>query len=88
MTTTGAGGAGGGSLWSPTDACRNAGIGVTVTSSYAGPPADMRVALDLIAAGRVDPTATVSHRLSLDQAAEGFRLTAEAGASLKVILSP
>ena len=62
--------------------------GVTVTSSYAGPPADMRLALDLIAAGRVDPTATVSHRLPLDQAAEGFRLTAEAGASLKVILAP
>ena len=62
--------------------------GVTVTSSYAGPPADMRVALDLIATGTVDPTATVSHRLPLNQAAEGFRLTAEAGASLKVILAP
>lgn len=62
--------------------------GVTVTSSYAGPPADMRVALDLIAAGRVDVLATVTHRLPLEQAAEGFRLTAEAGASLKVILEP
>jgi L-iditol 2-dehydrogenase len=62
--------------------------GVTLTSSYAGPPADMRAALDLIAAGRVDPTATVTHRLPLEQAAEGFRLTAEAGASLKVILEP
>ncbi len=62
--------------------------GVTVTSSYAGPPADMRVALDLIATGRVDVLATVTHRLPLEQAAEGFRLTAEAGASLKVILLP
>jgi L-iditol 2-dehydrogenase len=62
--------------------------GVTVTSSYAGPPADMRVALDLIATGRVDVCATVTHRLPLEQAAEGFRLTAEAGASLKVILEP
>ena len=62
--------------------------GVTVTSSYAGPPADMRVALDLIASGRVDVLATVTHRLPLEQAAEGFRLTAEAGASLKVILLP
>ena len=62
--------------------------GVTVTSSYAGPPADMQVALDLIASGRVDVLATVTHRLPLEQAAEGFRLTAEAGASLKVILEP
>ncbi|HEX5044656.1 MAG TPA: zinc-binding dehydrogenase [Candidatus Polarisedimenticolaceae bacterium] len=62
--------------------------GVTVTSSYAGPPADMRVALDLIAAGRVDVLGTVTHRLPLEEAAEGFRLTAEAGASLKVILEP
>ena len=64
------------------DLCRD---GVTVTSSYAGPPADMRVALDLIASGRVDVAATITHRLPLEQAAEGFRLTAEAGASLKVI---
>jgi L-iditol 2-dehydrogenase len=62
--------------------------GVTLTSSYAGPPADMRVALDLIAGGRVDVLATVTHRLPLERAAEGFRLTAEAGASLKVILEP
>jgi threonine dehydrogenase-like Zn-dependent dehydrogenase len=48
----------------------------------------MRVALDLIATGRVDVCATVTHRLPLEQAAEGFRLTAEAGASLKVILEP
>jgi len=32
--------------------------------------------------------ATVTHRLPLEEAAEGFRLTAEAGASLKVILEP
>jgi L-iditol 2-dehydrogenase len=62
--------------------------GVTVTSSYAGPPADMRTALDLIAAGRVDVLSMVTHRLPLDRAAEGFRLTAEAGESLKVVLEP
>jgi L-iditol 2-dehydrogenase len=62
--------------------------GVTVTSSYAGPPADMETALELIASGRVDVEATVTHRLPLEQAALGFRLTAEAGASLKVILEP
>jgi L-iditol 2-dehydrogenase len=62
--------------------------GVTVTSSYAGPPADMRAALDLIATGRVDVLGTVTHRLPLEEAAEGFRLTAEAGPSLKVLLLP
>ena len=62
--------------------------GVTVASSYAGPPADMRTALDLIASRRVDVEAMVTHRLPLSQAAEGFRLTAEAGESLKVVLEP
>jgi L-iditol 2-dehydrogenase len=62
--------------------------GVAILSSYAGPPADMRIALDLIAAGRVDVGALVSHRLPLVETPLGFRLTAEAGASLKVIVEP
>jgi L-iditol 2-dehydrogenase len=62
--------------------------GITIVHSYAGPPADMRSALDLIAEGRVDVGAMITHRLGLAQTGEGFRLTAEAANSLKVIVEP
>lgn len=62
--------------------------GASIVHSYAGPPADMRRALDLIAARRVDVAALVTHRLGLAEAAEGFRLTAAADRSLKIILEP
>ena len=62
--------------------------GVTLTHSYAGPPADMRTALELIHARRVEVGAMVSHRLGLGETQEGFRLTAEAGESMKVIIDP
>ncbi len=56
--------------------------------SYAGPPADMLVALELIAAKRVDVTPMITHRLSLAETARGFRMTADAEDSLKVIVEP
>ncbi|MDX1388299.1 MAG: zinc-dependent dehydrogenase [Acidobacteriota bacterium] len=62
--------------------------GVTITHSYAGPPDDMRAALDLIASGRVDVTPMVTHRLPLAETQEGFRLVVDAGESLKVIVEP
>lgn len=62
--------------------------GINLVHSYAGPPADMRTALELIAAKRVEVGRTVTHRLSLDETQEGFRLTAAAGNSLKVIVEP
>ena len=36
---------------------------LTVTASYSAGPNDMREALRLIAAGRIDPAPLVSHRL-------------------------
>ncbi len=62
--------------------------GVSIVHSYAGPPADMRTALELIAAKRVDVSQMITHRLGLGDTGEGFRLTAEAGDSLKVIVEP
>jgi L-iditol 2-dehydrogenase len=62
--------------------------GITLTHSYAGPPADMRTALELIHARRVEVGTMISHRLGLDETQEGFRLTAEAGESMKVIIDP
>jgi L-iditol 2-dehydrogenase len=62
--------------------------GVSIVNSYSGPPADMRVALDLIAGNRVDVGTMVTHRLPLEQTGLGFRLTEEAGESMKVIIQP
>jgi len=62
--------------------------GITITHSYAGPPADMKAALDAIAAGRVDVGRLITHRLPLAQTGEAFRLVLEAGESLKVIVEP
>lgn len=60
---------------------------MTLTHSYAGPPADMRVALELIASRRVDVARMITHRLPLAAIGEGFRLFV-AGEALKVIVEP
>jgi L-iditol 2-dehydrogenase len=62
--------------------------GIRVVHSYAGPPADMLAALDLIVARRVDVASMVTHRLPLSRAQEGFDLVLQAADSLKVILDP
>jgi L-iditol 2-dehydrogenase len=62
--------------------------GITIVHSYAGPPADMRTALDAIASRRVDVASLITHRLPLAATGEAFRLVEEAGESLKVIVQP
>ncbi len=69
-------------LW---DIWRN---GVSVVTSYSGPPHDMRTALHLIAAGKVDVASMITHRIGLGEIGTGFRLMIEAGESLKVIVEP
>ena len=61
---------------------------VTLTTTYAGSPADLATALDLIASGRVRVGEMITHRLGLAEAGLGFKLTAEAQDSLKVIIQP
>ena len=61
---------------------------VTLTTTYAGAPADLATALEMIGSGRVQVGDMISHRLGLAEAGLGFRLTAEAGDSLKVIIQP
>ena len=60
----------------------------TITTSYAGSPADHQTALDLIAAGSVRVNPMITHRLGLADAQEGFRLVAKAKESIKVIIEP
>ncbi|RMF93788.1 MAG: alcohol dehydrogenase [Candidatus Schekmanbacteria bacterium] len=62
--------------------------GITITSSYAGPPGDTTTAIELLRAKRVDVKDLITHRLTLDETAEGFRLVAEAQNSIKVIILP
>jgi len=62
--------------------------GITLTSSYAGPPADTRTAIDLLADGSIRVKDLVTHTLPLDKTAEGFALAAAGGSTLKVIIKP
>jgi len=62
--------------------------GITITSSYAGPPGDTTTAIELIRAKRVDVSDMITHRLPLDKTGEAFRLVAEAQDSIKVVIEP
>ena len=62
--------------------------GVTVTSSYAGSPADHMMAVELLRAGSANVGEMISHRLGLEEAGLGFKLVAEAKESMKVIIEP
>ncbi|HVQ34791.1 MAG TPA: alcohol dehydrogenase catalytic domain-containing protein [Candidatus Bathyarchaeia archaeon] len=62
--------------------------GVSIVPSYAGPPADMRAAIEAIAARRVDVLGLVTHRLPLERTQEAFRLVAAAQDSMKVLVVP
>ena len=61
---------------------------VTIVNSYASPPQDTQAALDMMETKRVEVVDMITHRLSLDEAQLGFRLTAEAKDSMKVIIEP
>ncbi len=61
---------------------------ITIVNSYAAPPADTVIALELLASGRVKVSDMITHRLQLKDAAIGFSLVAGGGESLKVIIEP
>jgi len=61
---------------------------VTLTTTYAGSPSDLAIALEMIGSGRVQVGDMITHRLGLADTNKGFQLTAEAGDSLKVIIEP
>lgn len=61
---------------------------VTIRTAYGAAPHDLERALDLITSGRVKVDDLVTHRLPLEETAEGFRLVAEARESVKVIIEP
>jgi L-iditol 2-dehydrogenase len=61
---------------------------VTLTTSYAGSPADYADAISLIHTGRLPVEEMITHRLSLAESGFGFKLVAEASESIKVIIEP
>ena len=61
---------------------------ITLKTSYGAAPNDLAESLAILAEGKMNVIDMITHRLSLRQAAEGFRLMAEADKSLKVILEP
>jgi len=62
--------------------------GISILHSYAGPPHDIVMARDLIAARRVDVASMVTDRLPLEETGKGFKIVVEAGRSLKVLVEP
>ncbi|MBA7678753.1 Sorbitol dehydrogenase [subsurface metagenome] len=61
---------------------------ITLTTSYAGSPADYTAALELIRARSVHIHKMITHRLGLAEAGLGFQLVADAQNSIKVIIEP
>jgi L-iditol 2-dehydrogenase len=60
----------------------------TIRTSYGAAPRDLTEALKILAQKQINVKDMITHRLDIRDAAEGFRLVAEAGKSLKVILEP
>lgn len=61
---------------------------ITLTTSYAGSPADHVKALELIRSRAVPVKEMITHRFPLAEAQKGFELVAEAKESIKVIIKP
>jgi len=61
---------------------------ITMRTSYGAAPVDLEDSLRVLATKQFNVKDMITHRLHLSEAQEGFRLVAEAGQSLKVILEP
>ena len=61
---------------------------ITLTTSYAGSPADHWRAMQLIEAGVLNIQRMITHRFGLADTVKGFQLVAEAQESIKVIIEP
>jgi L-iditol 2-dehydrogenase len=61
---------------------------ITMRTSYGAAPNDLEDSLGYLKTERLNVKDMITHRLSLREAETGFRLMADAGSSLKVILEP
>jgi len=60
---------------------------INIFTSYSCGPTDTADALDIIAEGTVQAEELITHRFPIEEAAEAFRLTAEAKDSLKAVIT-
>jgi len=61
---------------------------ITIRTSYGAAPNDLEESIAILATKKINVKDMITHRLSLRDVQEGFRLMATAGESLKVILEP
>jgi L-iditol 2-dehydrogenase len=59
---------------------------LTITGTYSTAPGETRLALDLLASGRVKVDELITHRLGLEDVKHGLDMTREAKESLKVLI--
>ncbi|MBX5455845.1 MAG: alcohol dehydrogenase catalytic domain-containing protein [Thermogemmatispora sp.] len=59
---------------------------ITLRTSYSAGPYETRQALDLLATGRIRAESVITHRFPLPEAAQAFRLVAQPGEALKVVI--
>jgi L-iditol 2-dehydrogenase len=60
---------------------------ISLRSSYSAGPYETRQALDLLTSGRIRAEHVITHRFPLEEAAQAFRLVAQPGEALKVVIS-
>jgi L-iditol 2-dehydrogenase len=61
---------------------------ITLKTSYGAAPRDLEESLAVLSQEKLNVKDMITHRFSIRQAAEGFRLMVEADKSLKVIIEP
>ncbi len=61
---------------------------IKIIHSYGSSPFDTMVAIDMLRQGAVPVSRLITHRLGMKDAGLGFKLVAEAGECIKVILEP
>ena len=61
---------------------------ITLKTSYGAAPRDLEESVAVLAQKKLNVADMITHRFGIQQAAEGFRIMAEAGESLKIIIEP
>jgi L-iditol 2-dehydrogenase len=61
---------------------------ITMKTSYGAAPRDLEESLEILTQKKINVKDMITHKLGLQQTAEGFRLVADAAESLKVIIEP
>lgn len=60
---------------------------ITLRTSYSAGPYDTRLALDMLRSGRIKPELIITHRFTLQDAAQAFHMVANPGDALKVLIT-